>query len=100
MKIEIPIIFGSSNKLFNDEFQKLMTDRFKMSMMVEMKFFLGFEVKQLREGTFISQAKYTQDMFKRFMMKDVKSASTPMQTKCHLELNPMVKMWIKRYTAP
>ena len=39
------IIFVSSNKLFNDEFQKLMTDRFKMSMMGEMKFFLGFEIK-------------------------------------------------------
>ena len=38
-----------------------------------------------REGTFISQAKYTQDMLKRFKMKDV---ATPMQTKCHLELNP------------
>ena len=59
-----------------------------MSMMGEMKFFLGFEIKQLREGTFISQAKYTQDMLMRFMMKDVKGASTPMQTKCHLELNP------------
>ena len=82
------IIFGSSNKAFNDDFLKLMTDRFKMSMMGEMKFFLGFEIKQLREGTFISQAKYTQDMLKRFMMKDVKGASTPMQTKCHLELNP------------
>ena len=57
-------------------------------MMGEMKFFLGFEIKQLREGTFISQGKYTQDMLKRFMMKDVKGASTPMQTKCHLELNP------------
>ena len=59
-----------------------------MSMMGEMKFFLGFEIKQLREGTFISQAKYTQDMLKRFMMKDVKGASAPMQNKCHLELNP------------
>ena len=82
------IIFGSTNKAFNDEFSKLMTDRFKMSMMGEMKFFLGFEIKQLREGTFINQAKYTQDMLKRFMMKDVKGAATPMQTKCHLELNP------------
>ncbi|KAK1603671.1 hypothetical protein QYE76_027344 [Lolium multiflorum] len=35
------IIFGSTNKAFNDEFSKLMTDRFEMSMMGEMKFFLG-----------------------------------------------------------
>ena len=53
------IIFGSSNKSFNDEFSKLMTDRFEMSMMGELKFFLGFEIKQLSEGTFISQTKFT-----------------------------------------
>jgi len=82
------IIFGSTNKAFNDQFSKLMTDRFQMSMMGEMRFFLGFEIKQLREGTFINQAKYTQDMLKRFKMKDVNGVATPMQTKCHLELNP------------
>ena len=66
------IIFGSSNKAFNDEFSKLMTDRFEMSMMGDLKFFLGFEIKQLSGGTFISQAKYVQDMLKRFNMKDAK----------------------------
>jgi hypothetical protein len=63
------IIFGSTNKAFNDEFSKLMTDRFEMSMMGKMKFFLGFEIKQLKEGTFINQAKYVQGMLKRFKMK-------------------------------
>jgi hypothetical protein len=58
------IIFGSYNKSFNDEFARLMTDKFEMSMMGELKFFLGFEVKQLKGGTFINQAKYTQDMLK------------------------------------
>ena len=82
------IIFGSSNKAFNDEFAKLMTDRFEMSMMGELKFFLGFEIKQLRGGTFISQAKYIQDMLKRFNMVDAKEKKTPMDTKCHLQLNP------------
>ncbi|KAM0916349.1 hypothetical protein ACQ4PT_010232 [Festuca glaucescens] len=42
------IIFGSTNKAFNKEFSKLMTDKFEMSMMGEMRFFLGFEIKQLR----------------------------------------------------
>jgi hypothetical protein len=36
------IIFGSTNKLFCDEFSKIMTDRFKMSMMEVLTFFLGF----------------------------------------------------------
>jgi hypothetical protein len=81
-------IFGSTNKAFNEEFSKLMTDKFEMSIMGEMKFFLGFEIKQLREGTFINQAKYIQDMLNRFKMKDVNGAKTPMPTNCHLELDP------------
>ncbi|KAK1648245.1 hypothetical protein QYE76_066050 [Lolium multiflorum] len=61
---------------------------FEMSMMGEMKFFLGFEIKQLREGTFINQAKYLQDMLKRFKMTELKGVATPMVTKCHLALDP------------
>jgi hypothetical protein len=74
------IIFGSTNKAFNEEFSKLMNDRFEMSMMGEMKFFLGFEIRQLKEGTFINQAKYVQDMLKRFKMKELNGAATPMPT--------------------
>ena len=82
------VIFGSPNKAFNDEFVALMTQKFEMSMMGELKFFLGFEVKQTREGTFINQAKYTQDMLKRFKLSDVKPASTPMSVKCKLDIDP------------
>jgi hypothetical protein len=86
------IIFGSSNKIFNDEFAKLMTDKFEMSMMGELKFFLGFEVRQLRGGTFINQAKYIQDMLKKFNMdSEVKGAKTPMATKVTLDLDPNSK---------
>ncbi|KAK1647072.1 hypothetical protein QYE76_064877 [Lolium multiflorum] len=91
------IIFGSTNKAFNDEFSKLMTDRFEMSMMGEMKFFLGFEIKQLREGTFINQAKYLQDMLKRFKMTEMKGVATPMVTKCHLALDPNGKEVDQKY---
>src|SRR3954468_23068268 len=94
------IIFGSTNQAFNDEFSKLMTDRFEMSMMGELRFFLGFEIKQLREGTFINQAKYIQDMLIRFTMTDLNGVATPMQTKCHLELNPKGKDVDQRYTDP
>jgi hypothetical protein len=83
------IIFGSSNKSFTDEFARLMTDKFEMSMMGELKFFLGFEVKQLKGGTFINQAKYTQDMLKKFKMDSgVKGAKTLMPTKVTLDLGP------------
>ena len=65
-----------------------MTDKFEMSMMGELKFFLGFEIKPLSEGTFISQTKFTQDILKKFKMQDAKGKRFPMDTKCHLELNP------------
>ena len=50
------IIFGSPNKSFNEEFVALMTSKFKMSSMGVLKFFLGFEVKKRREGTYINRA--------------------------------------------
>jgi hypothetical protein len=64
-----------------------MMQKFEMSMMGELNYFLGFQVKQLKEGTFISQMKYTQDLLKRFGMKDAKPAKTPMGTDEHLNLN-------------
>ncbi|KAK1697134.1 hypothetical protein QYE76_013831 [Lolium multiflorum] len=81
------IIFGSTNTKFNDEFAKLMTNRFEMSMMGELKYFLGFEIKQMRQGTFINQAKYIQDMLKRFDMKGANGIGTPMHLKCQLTLD-------------
>jgi hypothetical protein len=55
--------------------------------MGELNYFLGFQVKQLKDGTFISQTKCTQDLLKRFRMKDAKPAKTPMGTDGHIDLN-------------
>jgi hypothetical protein len=55
-----------------------------MSMLGELSYFLGFQVKQLKDGTFISQTKYTQDLIKRFGMKEAKPAKTPMGTDGHM----------------
>jgi hypothetical protein len=63
-----------------------MMQKLEMSMMGELNYFLRFQVKQLKEGTFISQTKYTQDLLKRFGMKDTKPAKTPMGTDRHLDL--------------
>jgi hypothetical protein len=81
------IIFGSTNKSTCEEFSRIMVHKFKMSMMGELKYFLGFQVKQLQEGTFISQTKYTQDILTKFGMKDAKPIKTPMGTNGHLDLN-------------
>jgi hypothetical protein len=48
------IIFCSTNLSFCEEFSKIMNDRFKMSIMGELKYFLGFQIKQLEDGTLIS----------------------------------------------
>jgi hypothetical protein len=81
------IIFGSTNEKFCEEFSKVMTNRFEMSMMGELKYFLGFQVKQLKKGTFLCQTKYTQDMLKKFGMEKAKHAKTPMSSNGHLDLN-------------
>jgi hypothetical protein len=81
------IIFGSTNKSTCEEFSRIMIQKFEMSMMGELKYFLGFQIKQLQEGTFISQTKYIQDILKKFGMKDDKPIKTPMGTNGHLDLN-------------
>jgi hypothetical protein len=83
----VDIIFGSTNQKSCEEFSRVMMQKFEMLMMGELNYFLGFQVKQLKEGTFISQTKYTQDLLKRFGMKDAKPAKTPMGTDGHLDIN-------------
>jgi hypothetical protein len=64
-----------------------MIPKLEMSMMGELKYFLGFQIKQLQEGTFISQTKYIQDILKKFGMKNGKTIKTPMGTNGHLDLD-------------
>ncbi|GJW58044.1 putative ribonuclease H-like domain-containing protein [Tanacetum coccineum] len=71
------IIFGSTKKELCDEFEKLMKDKFQMSSMGELTFFLGLQVQQNKKGIFISQDKYVHEILRKFNYSDVKSASTP-----------------------
>jgi hypothetical protein len=64
-----------------------MTDRFGMSMMGELKFFLGFQIKQLKEGTFLCQIKYIKYMLKKFNMEKVNPKKTPMALNGHFKLH-------------
>jgi hypothetical protein len=64
-----------------------MADRFEMSMMRELKFFLGFQIKQLEDATFRSQTKYIHDILKKFGMDKAKSIKTLMGTNGHLDLD-------------
>jgi hypothetical protein len=44
----------------------MMSKEFEMSMIGELSFFLGLQIKQLKDGIFISQSKYLKDMLKKF----------------------------------
>jgi hypothetical protein len=81
------IMFGSTNKAWADEFSRIMTKRFEMSMMEQLMFFLGFQIKQLKEGMFLSQTKYTHNMLKKFNMDKAKPIKTPMPSNGHLDFN-------------
>ncbi|GJV82747.1 uncharacterized mitochondrial protein-like protein [Tanacetum coccineum] len=73
------IIFGSTKKELSIEFEKLMHDKFQMSSMGELSFFLGLQVQQKSDGIFISQDKYVAEILKKFEFATVKTASTPME---------------------
>jgi hypothetical protein len=46
-----------------------MESEFQMSMMGELTFFIGIQVKQMKQGTSMHQAKYTNDLIKKFDMR-------------------------------
>jgi hypothetical protein len=70
-----------------------------MSMMGELKFFLGFQVEQMKEATFICQTKYMKDMLKKFDMADAKPIKTPMALMVILISMKKRSRLIKRYIA-
>jgi hypothetical protein len=61
-----------------------MQSEFEMSLLGELSFFLGLQIRQSNQGIFISQTKYIREMLKRFGMEDCKPVITPMQTSCKL----------------
>ncbi|GJU27694.1 putative ribonuclease H-like domain-containing protein, partial [Tanacetum coccineum] len=62
------------------KFENMMHDKFQMSSMGELSFFLGLQVQQKSDGIFISQDKYVAEILKKFDFASVKTASTPMET--------------------
>jgi len=79
------IIFGGSSHALMSSFAEQMSREFEMSLMGELQFFLGLQIKQGPEGTFVHQAKYTKDVLMKFGMWDCKPMSTPMRTNVALD---------------
>lgn len=77
------IIFAGDDNMshaFVDEMKK----EFEMSLIREMKFFIGLQIQQMKDGIFITQSKYVKEVLKTFGMEDNKPAGTPMMTGCKL----------------
>ena len=82
------IVFGSSINHLAQEFSKEMKKEFEMSMVGELNYFLGLQVKQRKDGIFISQEKYAKNLVKRFGLDSKKHSSTPINSLLKLSLDP------------
>ncbi|GKC41365.1 retrovirus-related pol polyprotein from transposon TNT 1-94 [Tanacetum coccineum] len=72
------IMFGSTEYKLCKQFEKLMTKKFEMSMMAELTYFLGFQIKKDDKGMFICQEKYTRDLLNKYEISNSSSVKTPM----------------------
>ncbi|KAK0579464.1 hypothetical protein LWI29_026695 [Acer saccharum] len=57
-----------------------MTHKFEMSLVGELSYFPGLQIKQLNDGIFITQAKYAKNLVKKFGLENAKHCDTPMST--------------------
>ena len=71
------IVFGFTIDHLAHEFSEEMKQEFEMSMVGELNYFLGLQVKQREDGIFISQEKYAKNLVKRFGLDSKKHTSTP-----------------------
>ena len=81
------IVFGSKIDHLAQEFLEEMKKEFEMSMVGELNYFLGLQVKQRKDGIFISQEKYAKNLVKRFSLDSKKHTSTPMSSLVKLSLD-------------
>nr|GEX95623.1 hypothetical protein [Tanacetum cinerariifolium] len=81
------IIFGSTNSRYTQLFPDLIKNRFEMSMMGEMTFFLGLQVNQSPCGIFINQSNYVLEILKKYGMETCDPVGTPIEIKDKLYLD-------------
>ena len=67
------------------QFSHDMQSEFEMSMMGELNFFLGLQIKQTKDGIFVNQSKYCKELIHKFSMENAKHMATPMSTACYLD---------------
>ncbi|GAB2283852.1 hypothetical protein Dimus_039630 [Dionaea muscipula] len=79
------IIFGATNKYLCEDFVGLMSSEFEMSMMGELNFYPGLQIKQMKERTMIHQQKYLREMLKKFGIESSKTYDTLIPTSAKLD---------------
>ncbi|KAK6161572.1 hypothetical protein DH2020_004953 [Rehmannia glutinosa] len=72
------IVFGASSKKLLNEFVDCMSSTFEMSMVGELNYFLDLQIKQSKDGIFISQSKYVRNLVKKFNLDSASHMKTPM----------------------
>ena len=82
------IVFGITNDSLAHSFADEMKAMFKMSMVGELTYFLGLQVKQTDLGIYISQAKYARNLVKKFGLDNAAHARTPMTANAKLTNDP------------
>ncbi|PNX81311.1 copia-type polyprotein [Trifolium pratense] len=78
------LIYTGNDTAMMNEFKASMKDKFAMTDLGKMKYFLGVEVNQGKQGIFIHQQKYSAEILKRFGMEDCNKVCSPIVTGCKL----------------
>ncbi|KAK0578805.1 hypothetical protein LWI29_016460 [Acer saccharum] len=74
------IVFGSTNNTKVQQFVDVMSLEFEMSLVGELSYFLGLQIRQMHDEIFITQAKYAKNLVKKFGLEKAKHCDTPMST--------------------
>ena len=74
------IVFGATSHNMVNHFMEHMSFEFEMCLVGELTYFLGLQVKQTFNGTFISQTKYANNLVKKFGLESATHHRTPIET--------------------
>jgi hypothetical protein len=85
------IIFGGSSNALVSKFLDTMSSEFETSMLGELNFLLGLQIKQTQNRAFVHQGKYTKDVLNKFDMGETKPLSMSMSTTMMLDANEDIK---------
>ena len=80
-----------------EKFSKIMSKEYEMSLMGELTFFLGLQIKQTMDGIFINQEKYVRDLLRKYKYDSIPSKNTPIAAPLNLDSDPNENQWTKKY---